>query len=115
MTRAAAHQSDDGRVSVGERIHLARRRKSIDAKDLAEMIGVHRNTLGRWEKGDGEPSLTQGLAIASVLGVSPDDLAFGADTLPAWGDKPLLTGIEGGRRATDPPRSQPSLPFLSAV
>jgi transcriptional regulator with XRE-family HTH domain len=98
-------------VSVGERIHLARRRKGVDVKDLAAIIGVHRNTIARWEHGDSEPGITQAFALAAILDVTVEDLVFGGDALPAEGDKPQLTSIPGGRRATDPPRR--TLNFLT--
>src|SRR5690242_12554008 len=39
-------------ASFGELLKTLRRRKRLTQKQLAERLGVHRNTIGTWEHGD---------------------------------------------------------------
>ncbi len=41
-------------MTLGERIRTARKEKYTQ-EELAEMIGVHVNTLRRWERGERSP------------------------------------------------------------
>lgn len=45
---------------------------------LAKRVGVTRQTLHAWEKGTSQPTITQAVALARMLGCSVDDLGYGA-------------------------------------
>jgi DNA-binding XRE family transcriptional regulator len=44
---------------------------------LAKRMGVTRQTLAAWEKGTSQPTITQAVKLAQLLGVSVDDLGYG--------------------------------------
>lgn len=53
--------------------HRAERRMS--QAELAGLVGLQDSRISRWENGDGNPSMAQGLRLARALGVSYDYLA----------------------------------------
>ena len=60
-------------MSLGERIRTARKGKYTQ-EELAEMIGVHVNTLRRWERGERSPDAKIIPILAEKLGVSVSEL-----------------------------------------
>ena len=52
----------------------ARINAGIDATRAAAVIGVSTSTLSRYERGEGEPSFSQGMALARLLRVEPATL-----------------------------------------
>src|SRR5215469_192930 len=46
----------------GELLHELRKRKKINQQQLADGLGVHRNTIGGWERGDRLPE-TKGMVL----------------------------------------------------
>jgi transcriptional regulator with XRE-family HTH domain len=39
-------------VSLAARIRDARERRGLRQKDVADALGVHKNTVARWERGE---------------------------------------------------------------
>jgi DNA-binding XRE family transcriptional regulator len=48
--------------------------KQVNQKTLAEKLEITQNTVNSWCKNKTQPSLLQGFQIASVLGVSINEL-----------------------------------------
>lgn len=48
---------------------------SMTQEDLAEKVGVTRQSIAKWEAGDSLPDLEKSKLLAEVLGVSLDELA----------------------------------------
>lgn len=67
-------------MTLGERIRTARKGKYTQ-EELAEMIGVHVNTLRRWERGKRSPDAKVIPILAEKLGVSVSDLMEDDETL----------------------------------
>ena len=61
------------------RIKSARAAKDMSQKDLAEAVGVARQTMNAIEKGDYNPSIRLCIAICKVLGKKLDDLFWEED------------------------------------
>ena len=61
-------------MQIGERIKKIREFRDITQKDLAEAIGVSRQTMNAIEKGDYYPSVKLCIDICKVLGKSLDEL-----------------------------------------
>lgn len=55
--------------TFAERIRTLRGRKKQD--EFAKELGIHTNTLGRWERGQAEPDISTAQKICTLLGVSP--------------------------------------------
>ena len=60
-------------MNLGERIRDLRKKKYTQ-EELAELVGVHVNTLIRWEHGDRNPTADKLQALANALGTSMESL-----------------------------------------
>ena len=57
-------------------IRTLRLAKGMDQAELAALVGVRRETIGRLEKGQYNPSLKLAMDIAKVFGCTVEDLFF---------------------------------------
>lgn len=64
-------------IKLGDRIFLARDRKAMTQRTLAEALGVRASHLSRWETGKVEPRSDVLVSVASVCEVSLDWLLTG--------------------------------------
>lgn len=61
-------------AAVGARIGRIRQQRRLSRRVVAELAGIHENTLKKIESGAGNPTLSVLLGIADALGVKPHDL-----------------------------------------
>lgn len=61
-------------MSFAENLKLIRKEKQISQEDLAEIMGVSRQAVSRWEQGNGYPEMEKLLLLAKKLNVSLDYL-----------------------------------------
>ncbi|MGP4071793.1 helix-turn-helix transcriptional regulator [Piscibacillus sp. B03] len=59
---------------LGNRVRELRARHGFSQTELANQVGVTRQTIGFIEKGDFSPSITLALSLAQSLQTSVDDL-----------------------------------------
>ena len=59
---------------LGNRIRQAREQAGLTQDKLADLIGVSRTAIARWENGDIEPKLKNLISLAKQLHVSTDFL-----------------------------------------
>lgn len=59
---------------AGARIGGLRQQRQLSRRVLAELAGIHENTLKKIEGGSGNPTLTVLAKIADALGVKVHDL-----------------------------------------
>ena len=64
---------------VGENVKLARLRRRLSSKQIAERAGLSRTTLVAIEKGKGSVSIGAYLQVLFVLGLEKDLLKIGAE------------------------------------
>lgn len=64
-----------------ENLKIARERKGLSQKDIAEGIGVAKSTYSLYESGNREPNVQTIKKIADLLNVSADEL-LGIDDEP---------------------------------
>lgn len=60
---------------IGRNIQQLRKQRNLTQEALAELVGVSRQTVAKWEAGDSVPDLETAGRLASVLDVVLDDLA----------------------------------------
>lgn len=75
-----------------ERIFQARKAKGFSQEDLAELMGVSRQAVSKWETGEAMPDVDKLIALCDALELNMEYLALGktpAPTAPAT-KKPLL-------------------------
>ena len=66
-------------------------RGNLSREDFAEAIGVHKNTVGRYERGQSEPELSVISRICSKFEVDPKWLISGEGIKPNVSDKQFFT------------------------
>ena len=59
---------------IGGNLQKIRKEKRLTQEALAEMAGVTRQTVAKWESGDSAPDLESAARLASLLDVKLDDL-----------------------------------------
>jgi transcriptional regulator with XRE-family HTH domain len=64
-------------AAMGERILQLRKRWQWSQGELAERLGVTRERVGNWERGENAPPLEALVALGEVLRVSLDELLRG--------------------------------------
>ena len=72
-------------MSIGQRIIQLRKQKNWNQKELAERLGISARQLVRWELDQVEPRPKSIEKVASVLGVTPEELV----------SSPKEIGVEG--------------------
>lgn len=61
-------------MSIGEKLAEARREKNLTQEQLAELLGVTRQSISRWEQNQAYPEMEKILRLADILNVSCDYL-----------------------------------------
>jgi putative transcriptional regulator len=61
-------------MKLRNRIRVLRAEKEISQKELADAIGVSRQTVNSIEKGKFNPSVVTALRMASYFGVASEDI-----------------------------------------
>lgn len=60
---------------IGENIRKFRKIKIMSQEQLAEALGISRQSVSKWETGAALPDTDNLIKVASVLGVSVEDLS----------------------------------------
>ncbi len=64
-------------MSFGENLQTIRKRNQLSQEGLAEMLGVSRQAVSKWELGEGYPEVDKLLILSKKLNVSLDSLLGG--------------------------------------
>lgn len=76
-------------VELGRRLRVARKAQTIKA--IATQVGVHENTIGKWERGETVPSALQLLELSYIYFVKIEELLG-----PGPQDEPLPPPADAG-------------------
>ena len=74
-------------MSFGENLQTIRKKNHLSQEGLAELLGVSRQAVSKWELGEGYPEVDKLLLLSKKLSVSIDSLLGGEDASPASGDE----------------------------
>lgn len=66
--------SDTLTLTLGERLHIARRRAGLTSAQMADRLRVAPNTVRSWEADRTTPNYLATLAWAEACGVTPDTI-----------------------------------------
>ena len=69
-------------IVLGRNIRAERKKQSMTQEQLAEKAGITENYLGKIERAETTPSLETTVSIAAALGVTVDQLLYGAEQSP---------------------------------
>ena len=61
-------------MEIGNKIMELRKKNGLSQEELAEKIGVARQTISKWELGETSPDLSQAKELSKVFNVSLDEL-----------------------------------------
>ena len=64
-------------MSLGDRIHELRKKHNLSQEQLADEVGVARQTISKWELGETAPDIKQTKALAQIFKISLDELING--------------------------------------
>ena len=90
-----AKQVHDEQPQFYTRLPVLRAERNLSRKALADLVGVHYQTIGYLERGEYSPSLVLALRIAESLGV-PIDATFSLTPFSSMADQ--LYNTEGEDR-----------------
>jgi len=64
-------------MKLGEAIYAHRKEKGLSQEKLAELVGVSRQAVSKWELDEATPEVEKLLALAKAFGITTDDLLSG--------------------------------------
>ena len=62
-------------MEIGNKIMNLRKKRGLSQEELAEKVGVARQTISKWELGETSPDLKQSKELSKIFNVSLDELA----------------------------------------
>ena len=87
-------------MRLNEKIMVLRKKNGWSQERLAEMIGVSRQSVSKWESGNAMPDLDKIVRLSEIFHVTTDDLLKGD-----WSESGDIFGEKesGGEKNDDPP------------
>lgn len=61
-------------MNIGNHLMMARKRKGLSQESVAEKLGVSRQTISKWETCETLPDICQATTLATIYGISLDEL-----------------------------------------
>ncbi|MBQ8568963.1 MAG: helix-turn-helix transcriptional regulator [Oscillospiraceae bacterium] len=68
-------------MTLQEKLYKLRRQAGYSQEELAEKLGVSRQAVSKWERGESSPDINNAAAIAALYDVSLDDLVRGTESI----------------------------------
>ena len=87
-TNGVRQEKNQIKRTLGEALKEHRLRCQMTQEFVAESVGVSRQAVSKWERGDSDPSTSNLLALAKLFGISAEEL------LPKVGSPEHETGAE---------------------
>lgn len=73
-TNGVRQEKNQIKRTLGEALKEHRLRCQMTQEFVAESVGVSRQAVSKWERGDSDPSTSNLLALAKLFGVSAEEL-----------------------------------------
>lgn len=64
-------------IKIGERLQTQRKKQGLSQEELADKLGVSRQAVSKWERGDASPDTDNLIALAKIYGCTIDELING--------------------------------------
>lgn len=78
-------------TSFNEKIYEYRKANNFTQEEIAQELGVSRQTISNWETGTAQPTIDKAIELARLYGVSIDELVGNTGTSPKRSSKLLST------------------------
>ena len=59
---------------LADKIIEERKRNGWSQEELADQLGVSRQAVSKWEKGQSDPSTTNLIALAKIFDITPEEM-----------------------------------------
>lgn len=79
-------------MSFGKNLQTLRKKNQLSQEGLAEMLGVSRQAVSKWELGEGYPEVDKLLILSKTLNVSLDSL-LGEENTPTVSENTRLSDM----------------------
>ena len=73
-TNGVRQEKNQIKRTLGEALKEHRTRCQMTQEFVAESVGVSRQAVSKWERGDSDPSTSNLLALAKLFGISAEEL-----------------------------------------
>ena len=73
-TNGVRQEKNQIKRTLGEALNEHRLRCQMTQEFVAESVGVSRQAVSKWERGDSDPSTSNLLALAKLFGISAEEL-----------------------------------------
>ena len=80
-------------LSIASRLAELRQEQGLSQEALAERLGVSRQAVSKWERGESSPDTDNLIAVAELYGLSLDALVLGRDA-PAPSQPATFSGTD---------------------
>lgn len=68
-------------MSIGERLYNLRKERNLSQEDLANELGVSRQTVSKWETGESTPDFDKIIPLCDFFGITSDELISGKQNI----------------------------------
>ncbi len=66
-------------MSIGERLHELRSQAGYSQEQAAEILGISRQAVSKWESGQGKPDIDNVIRLAEMYHVTTDYILLGRE------------------------------------
>ena len=84
---------------LSDQIRKYRKEKGLSQDELAEKLGVSRQSISLWENGQTQPTIENILALARIFNVSTDAILGNTEEVKSQAEEVVLGASEGKRRS----------------
>lgn len=67
------------KTAIGQRIRTLREARNLTQRALGDLVGVHLQTINRWENAHRAPEGEDLISLANVFGVALEELLYGGE------------------------------------
>ncbi|MCL2854778.1 MAG: helix-turn-helix domain-containing protein [Defluviitaleaceae bacterium] len=85
-------------MKLGEKIQILRKQKNLSQEQLAEQLGVSRQSISKWETDESVPDLPNMVALSEIFNVTTDYLLKNTNAIPAHAPAPVPAAAHTVRR-----------------
>ncbi|EOS53052.1 helix-turn-helix transcriptional regulator [Lachnospiraceae bacterium MD335] len=69
-------------MNLNERLHDLRKKAGYSQEQLAELLGISRQAISKWESGQGNPDIDNIIKLTKIYQVSADYILMGCENEP---------------------------------
>lgn len=105
----------DNCIDISIRLGDLRREKGLSQEELAEKLGLSRQAVSKWERGESQPDMGNLVALADVYEVTIDEIVrFRPDDASDAADTSDTSGASGTSDASDAPNVASDIPDIAS-